>query len=151
MAPLYQTTVVALLVTSTVLVSAAPVYDDKANMLDKLVSLLDRTENQEQAQMTRIRQTEADNEDQEDLLSQMILEMLMNKLVEKESATGLQEDKQAEEQTLDQQDKEEMTFIQNMYDKLNNIEKEAQEIAQVLKEKERLLKIQDVGGRPGRK
>ena len=129
MSPLYLTTMIGLLVTSTVLVSGAPVYNDRANMLDRLSSLLDQVENQEQAQMTEIGQEEADIEDQEDLLSHMIQEMLINKQAEKESSVSLQEEnEQAERQTL--------------YDKLNTIEKEVQEIAQAMREKEMLLKIQ---------
>ena len=44
MAALYLTTVVALLVTSTLLVSAAPGFKGQANMLDRLTSLLDKNQ-----------------------------------------------------------------------------------------------------------
>ena len=120
MATLYLTTVVvALLVTSTLLASGAPVYNDKANMLDKLASLLDQIENQEQAQMTGIDQ-------KENLLSQMILEMLTNKVAEKESM----------------EEYEGMALLQSIANKFQR-EREEQMMAEALKQKKNMLiKIQ---------
>ena len=148
MAPLYLTTVVALLITSTVLVSGVPVYKDEANMLDKLISLLEQNENQEQAQMADIDQEDADNQiykDQDNLLTQMIYEMLTNKEIEIESWDQQQLSDMKENdkitQTIDQdiqqqaQHEEEMTDIQSISDKLLQLNKEEQEIAEALKEK----------------
>ena len=156
MAALYLTTVVALLVTSTVLVSAAPGYKDKSNMLDRLDSLLDQNEELEQAQMAGIDQKEADNQffwhniffkAQEDLLAQMILEMLTNKKTEIESVDQQQwlDKKEADmykitektDQDIKQQaqHEEEMTFFQSIFDNLLQRNKKEQEIAEALKEK----------------
>ena len=140
MSSLYLATVVGLLIASAALVSAAPV-----NMLDRLATFLEQNENREMAQMADIDQKEADNQfykDQEDTLTQMILKMLMNQQVEKESMTGTQDNKQAVKQTPDHQDKEDITFIQSMYDKLSSIEEEIQEIAQALNANEKMMKIQ---------
>ena len=150
MAALYLTTVVALLVTSTVLVSGAPGFKGKANMLDRLTFLLDQNEKQEQAQVTGTDQKEADNQfykDQEDVLSQMILEMLTNKKTDIESVDK-QESIDKKETDMDKitqeinedikqqsQDEEEMTFIQNVYDNLLQVNEKEQKIAEALKEK----------------
>ena len=88
MAPLYLTTVVALLVTSTVLGSGVPVYEDKANTLDTLISLLELNENQKQAQMADKDKEEPELQlykEQENLLAQMILKMLTSKEIEIEN------------------------------------------------------------------
>ena len=150
MAALYLTTVVALLVTNTLLVSAAPGFKGEANMLDRLTSLLDQNENQEQAEMAKVDQKEADNQfykDREDLLAQVILEMLTNKKTEIESVDKQEStDKKETEmnkitQEIDEdikqqcQDEEEMTFIQNVFDKLLQVNKKEQEIAQALEDK----------------
>ena len=148
MAPLYLTTVVALLVTSTVLVSGVPVYKDEANMLGKLISLLEQNENQEQAQMADIDQEDADNQiykDQDNLLTQMILEMLTNQEIEIESWDQQQSSDMKENdkitQTIDKdiqqqaQHEEEMTEIQSTYEKLLQLNEKKQEIAEALEEK----------------
>ena len=158
MAPLYLTTVVALLVTSTVLVSGVPVPKDEANLLDKLISLLEQNENQEQAQMTDIEQKlsqmadidqeDADNQiykDQDNLLTQMTLEMLTNKEIETESWDQQQSSDMKENdkitQKIDQdiqqqaQHEEEMNNIQSISDKMLQLNKEEQEIAEALEEK----------------
>ena len=158
MAPLYLTTVVALLVTSNVLVSGVPVPKDEANMLDKLISLLEQNENQEQAQMTDteqeqaqmadIDQEEADNQiykDQDNLLTQMILEMLANKEIEIESWDQQQlSDKKENDkitQKIDQdiqqqaQHEEEMNNIQSTYEKLLQLNEKEQEVVEALEEK----------------
>ena len=134
MATLYLTTVVALLVTSTVLVTGTPVYKDEANMLDKLTSLLERNQNQEQAQMAEVNQEEADNQlykDQEDLLSQMILEMLTNKKMEIESV----DQKQSSDMKETDKATQENISMQSISKKLLEINKEEQEIAEALVEK----------------
>ena len=148
MAPLYLTTVVALLITSTVLVSGVPVPKDEANMLGKLISLLEQNENQEQAQMADIDQEEADNQiykDQDNLLTQMIYEMLTNKEIEIESWDQQQSSDMKENdkitQKIDQdiqqeaQHEEEMTDIQSISDKMLQLNKEEQEIVEALEEK----------------
>ena len=158
MASLYLTTVVALLVTSTVLVSGVPVPKDEANMLGKLISLLEQNKNQEQAQMTDIEQKlsqmadidqeDADNQiykDQDNLLTQMIYEMLTNQEIEIESWDQQQSsdmkdtDKitQKTDQDIQQQaqHEEEMTDIQSISDKLLQLNKKEQAIAEALVEK----------------
>ena len=148
MAPLYLTTVVALLVTSTVLVSGVPVYKDEANMLGKLISLLEQNENQEQAQMADIDEEDADNhiyKDQDNLLTQMILEMLTNQEIEIESWDQQQSSDKKETDKITQktdqdtqqqaQHEEEMTEIQSTYEKLLQLNEKKQEIAEALEEK----------------
>ena len=147
MAPLYLTTVVALLITSTVLVSGVPVYKDEAKRLDTLISLLELKENQEEAQMADIDQEEADKQlqDQDNLLTQMILEMLTNKEIEIESWDQQQSsdkkdtDKitQKTDQDIQQQaqHEEEMNNIQSTYEKLLQLNKKEQEIVEALEEK----------------
>ena len=150
MAALYLTTVVALLVTSTVLVSTAPCYKDEANRLDKLASLLDQNENQEQVQMAGTDHKGVDNQfykDQEDLLAEMILEMLTNKKTEIESVDKQESADEKETDTykitqntnrdIEQQaqHERETTFTQNLFDKLLQLNKKEQEIAEALNEK----------------
>ena len=136
MTRLYLITVVALLTSADiVLVSGSPVKPPispptrslaqqlRTRILDRITSLLEQDENQ------------------------MILEMLMNQQVQKESVTGVQEDKQVGE--LDEQrtkNKEETAIIQSSSDKQVQIEKEERQTSEALKQENPVMCRVNVGG-----
>ena len=142
MTRLYLISVVALLTSADiVLVSGSPVKPSirpltrtlmqqlHTKILDKIAEI---DGNQELAEMAAKDQKAAQNgygyrpynKDQQ-LLVGMILEMLMNQQVQKESVIGVQEDKQVGEEEEPQ-----ATIIQNISDKMFQVEKEEEEIAE---------------------
>ena len=92
-----------------------PTQQLRTEILDRIASLLEQDENQ------------------------MILEFLMNQQVQKESVTGVQEDKQVGEQEEQQaNDNKEIAIIQSVSDKQLQVEKEGQQISEALEQETHL-------------